>query len=102
MKLNTLSHKIVLGAAFTVLLSTPVLSIAGSDFDKAVKEATAEIDKAKKANYEWRDSRKILEKAVEAEKAGKHEEAMKLAKKAKQQGILAVAQSKQQKNAGPH
>jgi nitrogenase molybdenum-iron protein alpha/beta subunit len=98
MKLNT----IVLGTALTVLLSTPIASIAGDDFNKAVKEATTEIDKAKAANYEWRDSRKILKSAEKAEKAGNHAEAMKLANKAKQQGIIAVAQAKQQKNAGPH
>jgi hypothetical protein len=95
-------HTLALCSAFTLLLSAPITSIAGSDFDKAAKDATAAIDKAKAANYEWRDSRKILKKAAKAEKAGKHDKAMKLAKKAKQQGIIAVAQAKQQKNAGPH
>jgi hypothetical protein len=98
MKLNT----IVLGTALTVLLSTPIASIASDDFSKAAKEATAEINKAKAANYEWRNSRKILKSAEKAEKAGNHDEAMKLANKAKQQGIIAVAQAKQQENAGPH
>jgi hypothetical protein len=98
MKLNT----IAISATLAVILATPITAIAGDDFGKAVKAATAEIDKAKAVNYEWRDSRKILKKAEKAEKAGDHKKAMKLAKKAKQQGIIAVAQSKQQKNAGPH
>jgi len=88
--------------ALLALLLTPLSSIAGSAFDKAVKEATVEIDKAKAAGYEWRDSRKILEAAAKAEKAGDHKKAMKMVAEAKQQGILAVAQAAQQKNAGPH
>ena len=96
MKLMTLA----LATAITALLATPVM--ASSDFDKAKTAAVAEIDKAKAANYEWRDSRKILKKAEAAEKAGDHDTAMKLANKAKQQGIVAVAQSKEQANAGPH
>ena len=101
MKLNAITHNIVLGTALAVLLSAPIASIAGGDFDKAIKEATAEIDKAKAAGHEWRDSRKMLEKAVKAEKAGKHAEAMVLVSKAKKQGITAVAQAELQKNAGP-
>jgi hypothetical protein len=102
MKLNSNTLKTVLGTALAVLLSAPITSIAGSDFDKAVQEATAAIDKAKAANYEWRDSRKILEKAIKAEKAGDHATAMKLVNQARQQGITAVTQAKQQENAGPH
>ena len=97
MKLKT----IYLCTALTVFLVTPITTLAGSDFDKAVKEATAEIDKAKAANNEWRDSRKMLEDAIKAEKAGDHDKAMNLVNKAKQQGELAVAQARQQQNAGP-
>lgn len=92
-------HTITASAALCALLFTPAISIA-SDFEQTVKEASAEIDNAKAAGYEWRDSRKILKQAEEAEKAGDHEKALKLANKAKQQGIIAVAQAKQQANAG--
>ena len=98
MKMITLSTPAILLA----LLATPLSSIASSSFDDATKSATIEIDKAKAVGYEWRDSRKILKQAAEAEKAGDHTKAMKLAAKAKQQGILAVAQAKSQKNTGPH
>lgn len=84
------------------LLMMPIISIAGSDFEQAKKEAIAEIDNAKAAGYEWRDSRKILKKAEQAEKSGNHEKAMKLADTAKKQGITAVAQAQLQKSAGPH
>jgi hypothetical protein len=86
-------------AALCALLFAPAISIAG-DFEQSVKEATAEIDKAKAVGYEWRDSRKILKEAEKAEKAGDHEKAMKLVNKAKQQGIIAVVQAKEQANAG--
>lgn len=95
MKLLTLSSTISLLS----ILALPVTALAGSDFDSAVKEANAEIAKAKAANYEWRDSKKILDKAVDAEKKGDHDKAMKLVAKAKQQGTLAVLQSKAQKDA---
>ena len=98
MKLLTLSSC----AALVALLATPLTSIASADFDKASKAATAEINKAKAVGYEWRDSRKILKKAAKAEKAGDHATAMELVAKAKQQGIIAVAQAASQKNAGPH
>ncbi len=97
MKLRTIST-----AALLVLLTSPVISMAGTSFDQAKKEAVAEIDKAKAAGFEWRDSQKILKKAEKAEKAGDHKKALKLANKAKKQGIDAVTQSKAQTSAGPH
>jgi hypothetical protein len=95
-------HAITTSAALLALLTTPAASIAGTSFEQAKKAATTEIDNAKAAGFEWRDSRKILKKAEEAEKAGKHSDAMKLANQAKKQGIDAVAQAKVQVNAGPH
>lgn len=88
-------HTIAASTALCTLLFSPAISIAG-DFEHAVKQATEEIDKAKAVGYEWRDSRKILKQAEAAEKAGEHEKAMKLVNKAGQQGIIAVAQAKQQ------
>jgi len=82
-----------------MILIAPAIATAGStsgEFDQAVKEATAAIDKAAAAHYEWRDSRKILKEAEKAEKAGDHKKAMSLAKQAKEQGIIAVAQAKEQ------
>ncbi len=93
--------KLAVITALCTLFAAP-LSMAGNDFAQARQDAVAEIDKARAAGYEWRDSRKILKKAEEAEKAGDHEKAMKLANKAKQQGIIAQAQAQSQANAGPH
>ena len=83
------------------LIAAPLTAFAGSDFESARQQAVAEIDKASAAGFEWRDSRKILEQADKAEKAGDHEKAMQLVNQAKQQGMVAVAQAESQKNAGP-
>jgi hypothetical protein len=89
-------RNITTALAFSAILIAPAIATAGNagEFDQAVKDATAAINKAKAAHYEWRDSRKILKQAEKAEKAGDHKKAMALANKAKEQGIIAVAQSK--------
>jgi len=83
------------------LMAAPLTVLAGSDFESARQQAVAEIDKANAAGFEWRDSRKILEQAEKAEKAGDHEKAMQLVNEAKQQGMVAVTQAESQKSAGP-
>ncbi len=89
-----------LTALLSLLASTP---LQAGTFDSAVQQASAEIDKAKAMNYEWRDSRKLLKKAIKLHKEGKHDKAMKLVAKAGQQGKLAVAQAQQQAGVnGPH
>ena len=73
-----------------------------SDYNKAAASAKAAISKAKAANFEWRDSGKILKAAAKAAKSGNYNKAVKMANKAKRQGDLALAQSKAQAGAGPH
>lgn len=82
-------------AIFSACLLTPVLAQASS-FESAVKEAKIEIDKAKAVNYEWRDSRKMLETAEKLNKEGKTDKAMKLVEQAKMQGQIAVSQAELQ------
>ncbi len=89
MKIKNLSIISVMSAC----LFAPVLVQAGS-YEEAVKEAEISINNAKAVNYEWRDSRKFLKKADKLYKEGKTDKAMKLVKKAKMQGELAVAQAK--------
>ncbi|VAW71042.1 hypothetical protein MNBD_GAMMA09-118 [hydrothermal vent metagenome] len=72
-----------------------------SSYQAALTDAQSALKKAKKANYEWRDSGKMLKKAAKAAKAGDYETAVKLAKKAQRQGEMALVQSKEQANAGP-
>jgi len=91
---------IALASLLTVSLSATAAN--KSDFNKATTAAKAAISKAKAANYEWRDSGKILKAANKAAKAGNYKKAVKLANKARRQGDLALAQSKAQAGAGPH
>ena len=73
-----------------------------SDYDKAAADAKAAIAAAAAADYEWRDSGKMLKEADKIASGGDYAKAIILAKKAKRQGDLAVAQSKAQAGAGPH
>lgn len=96
---------IKLAAACTLALSlaacesTPTKSL--SDANMAIKSAMEANGKAKKLNYEWRDTGKILKKARAAKGAGKFDEAVKLAGKAERQAINAVKQHDEQKNTKP-
>ncbi len=99
MKIKNLSIITIVSAC----LFAPVLAQAGSSYEEAVTEATASLNNAKAVNYEWRDSRKFLEKADKLYKEGKTDKAMKLVKKAKMQGELAVSQAKLYSSvSGPH
>ena len=71
------------------------------DYNNALADAKSSISKAKKVNYEWRDTGKILKKAAEAAKSGNYTKATQLANKAKRQGDMAYAQYLDQRNAGP-
>ncbi|MGD8559433.1 MAG: SoxXA-binding protein [Gammaproteobacteria bacterium] len=67
-----------------------------------IKEAEAAIEKARKADGEWRDSvKKYLKKAKAAAAKGDNDKAMKLAKQAKFEGEMGYQQAVDQKNAGP-
>ena len=68
------------------------------DYNKARASAIVSLDKANKLKHEWRDSRKILEEADKAAKAGDYEQATKLANKARKQGDFAIIQANTQNN----
>jgi len=71
------------------------------DATAAIKAAENELMMAKAKHNEWRDTGKIIKEAKAAEKAGKFDEAVKLADKATRQSQNALAQYEAQKNAGP-
>jgi len=92
------------GLAFVTLsacANNGTVTATQEDYNDTVAEAKKSLKTASKANYEWRDSGKILKKADKAAKAGNLFAATKLAKQVKNQGELALAQSKDQANAGP-
>ena len=70
------------------------------NYNAALADAKSSLQLASKANYEWRDSGKILKKADTAAKSGDYRTAMKLVNQAKNQGDYALAQSKDQADAG--
>lgn len=102
--------KLFAGLALAIALLSGCASSGTSDnaapatmdsYNSALAEANKSIKAATQANYVWRDSIKILKKADKAAKKGDFETAIKLANKAKRQGDMALAQSKEEANAGP-
>ena len=67
----------------------------------AIAAAQNELKMATAANNVWRDTGKMIEAAEKAAKAGKYDEAVKLANGAKDQSALALQQVEDQKNAAP-
>lgn len=86
---------------FTACAGNDTYDLSEAGYNKAVNDAKEAITAANNANYEWRDSSKMLTKAAEAAKNGDYKTAIDLVSQAKAQGELALAQSKQQASAGP-
>jgi histidyl-tRNA synthetase len=74
---------------------TPV-SADEKSFNAAYEAAESARKKAASLNYEWRDTGKMLKKAKKSADKGDYETAEKLAKKARMQGEMAVAQAHEQ------
>ena len=94
----------MLAAAATLLLgacAAPAPTVSKEDAMTAIEMAKQEAGKAAKVNYEWRDTGKIIKQAEEAMKKEDYATAIKLANKAKSQGVLAQQQYEEQKNAAP-
>ena len=83
----------IIGSMCIVLGAT---SCSHMEASTAAVEAESEINKAKAMGNEWRDSKKILEKANKALDDGDVETANKLIAKAKKQGIDAQTQAEAQ------
>jgi len=96
--------KIFAGVALAsvLMLGNAYASSSEAEYKSALNEAKTALNNAKKVQFLWRDSGKILKKADKAAKSGDFAKATKLANKAKRQGELALLQSKEQANAGPY
>ena len=94
---------VMLAAAATLMLGACATapSMTKEDASVAIEMAKQETAKAKKVNYEWRDTGKIIKKAEEAMKKEDYATAVKLANKAKTQSMMALQQYEEQRNAGP-
>ena len=86
-------------AAFTLGACAAGPTHTKNDASGAITAAEHENSRAKKKNYEWRDTGKIIKKAKAALKKGDFDGAVKLANKAKKQATSALAQYEDQKNA---
>lgn len=71
------------------------------EFEALHAAAKQTLKAANAVGYQWRDSGKILKKAEKAAASGDFKKAAKLANQAREQGELALAQAKEQANAGP-
>ena len=93
----------MLAAAATLLLGACATapSVSKEDAQVAIDMAKQETAKAKKVNYEWRDTGKIIKSAEAAMKKEDFANAVKLANKAKAQSSNALRQYEEQRNAGP-
>jgi len=87
-------------ALMTACASAPTHSL--DQANAAISAASAANGKAKKVNYEWRDTGKMIKKARKAKGDGEYDKAVKIANKAKRQAVNALAQYNEQKNAKPH
>ena len=62
-------------------------------FEAAYEAADAERKKAAEVKYEWRDTKKLLKRAKKLADKGEFDKAIKLADKARSQGMLAQEQA---------
>ncbi len=82
--------------------SSPEVSRTKDDATASITAAQDANKRAKKVNYEWRDTGKIIKKAKKAQKDGNFDMAVKLADKAKRQAQKAYKQYLEQRNAKPN
>ncbi len=82
--------------------SSPEVSHTKGDATASITAAENANKRAKKVNYEWRDTGKIIKKAKKAQKDGNFDIAVKLADKAKRQAQNAYKQYLEQRNAKPN
>jgi len=100
-KLALLVAAIALSLTLTACGSSPDTSHNKDDATSSILAAENANKKAKKVNYEWRDTGKIIKKAKKAQKEGNFDMAVKLADKAKRQAQLAYKQYLEQREAKP-
>ncbi len=99
--------KIISVKSLATALTVATLSLGAISTTYAA-DATAAIDAAKKetstaakAGFEWKNWKKMFEKAAAAVKDGKTDKAIKIAEQLKFQGLAAQKQAEAAKTAGP-
>jgi len=90
--------KIIISSVLALVFSGLVGCASGPSANDVIAEAEKEMKVAKKMNYLWRDTGKILKKAKKAKANGDTKKAVKLANKALSQAKMAQAQAKAEAN----
>jgi hypothetical protein len=83
----------LLAAAFAIFTGGYLTSANAADAVAAIAAAKDAQKQAKSVGGEWRDTGKMIKKAEKLLKAGKPEEAAKMAQKAEAQGMLGYMQA---------
>lgn len=89
--------KLIGYTAALFLLIFITVSVAETEVEKVINEATAAQKRANEIGGEWRDVQKLIDGATKAMLAGNKGEALKLAKTAKTQSELGYQQALSQK-----
>lgn len=89
--------RLALVALFSVLLLTGAGKADRAAFERLHGEAEQARKKADSIGGEWRDTAKFLKQAKAAADAGELDKAMKLARRAKEEGELGYIQASSQK-----
>ena len=85
-----------MGASLLVACAGTPVSADEKSFNATYEAAQSARKQAASMSYEWRDTAKMLKKAKKSADKGDYETAEKLARKAKMQGEMAVAQAHEQ------
>ena len=97
MRIKRIFGVLVLALVMVAGAGTVVAAGGAAEAEKVIAEAEAARKKAASVGGEWRDTGKMIKQAQAAVKAGEHDKAIKLAKTAKQQGMLGYEQAVSQK-----
>jgi len=87
-----LAALLVLAISLTVGCASTTEGVGQDDAAAAIAAAKKANSDAKAAEYEWRDTGKLIKKAEKAMADGKYDEAVKLANKARRQAENAIKQ----------
>ncbi len=99
--------KIISVKSLATVLTVATLSFSAisttyaADATAAIEAAKKETSVAAKAGFEWKNWKKMFEKAAAAIKDGKTDKAIKIAEQLKFQGLAAQKQAELAKTAGP-
>jgi hypothetical protein len=98
---SMLNKKLALAALVAGMIATgSVFAANKADAEAAIAAAKAAQKAAASVNGEWRDTGKMIKKAEKEAESGNYADAIKIAEKAKHQGMAGKTQAMNQKGVG--